>query len=104
MKHLTLPDPSHPAVRTLIARILSPHVHTITFEFNLYSLKKVADTEPELLMRTLTGHNLANLREVRFAISWEPKSVEGVEEAFEKAYADLHGMLRVQRRSHVHWW
>ncbi|KAH8103814.1 hypothetical protein BXZ70DRAFT_922887 [Cristinia sonorae] len=100
LKHLTLPDPAHPATRTFLSRISSSHIRTVTFAFNLYETKAIAKANPELLSRSFASANLARLAEVRFLMAWDPSKVDGVEAAIQNAYPDLHksGILRVLKQ------
>jgi len=55
LKRLILTNPTHPATRTLLSRVVSPYIRVVWFTFRLYCLESIAVEEAELLERTLTS-------------------------------------------------
>lgn len=103
LRRLTMSDPAHPATPNLLARITSPHIHTVAFAYDLYEVKSIQQLDSELLERTLTAPNLQRLTQVKFLVRWDRVKLERVEQTFQKTFAVLHSqnLLRVE---HVEEW
>jgi len=100
LQRVTFDSPAHPATRTLLSRIVSPHIRIITFNnWPFLDLTAVLAMHPELLERSLSSPNLSRLAEVRLMLSGVSSLPFDVKAAYQNVFPDLQkrGILRVAR-------
>ncbi|THH26625.1 hypothetical protein EUX98_g7560 [Antrodiella citrinella] len=100
LRKITLRWPLDPSVPVVLSRVVSPHLHTVQFDFVLdsfYELSRlIAPEVVPALEHALLATNLLGLTEVHFNIT-SANDLEGVGEACFAAFSELHQrrLLRV---------